>query len=303
MDKFASLQAFVETIDEKGFSAAARKMGVATSSVTRLVDSLEHHIGTTLINRSTRHINLTAAGEVFYSQAKIILRDLGHAEDMIRDLDTKVKGRIKITAPVAFGRLHLMSIINQFMVAYPAVQIDLNFSDDYVDLIEHDLDMAIRIGPLPKTGTLIVTKILPQTRHLVGTPKYFEQHGMPQTPNELQNHTTLIYDYKTGQDIWRFAKPDHREDVIEVVLEGRFRTNNSEALLSAVKSDIGIALLPNWLVNEAITQQTLVTVLNDYLVNPHKMQPAIYLCYPENRRPMKKISAFVAFLKSVFLPH
>lgn len=297
MDKFAGLAAFIATIDEKGFSAAARKMGVATSSVTRSVDSLEHHLGTTLINRSTRRINLTAAGEVFYDQAKVILRDLGHAENMIRDLDTEVRGSIKISTPVALGRLHIMPVINQFMAAYPAVQIDVNFSDEYIDMMEHDLDISIRIGQLPKTGNVIATKVLPQTRHVVGTPEYFEQYGMPQAPDELYAHSTLIYDYKAGQNTWRFAKPDNLEEVIEVILEGRFRANNSETLLSAVKSDIGLALLPDWLVNEDLEKGTVVSVLNDYIVNPNQMQPAIYLFYPENRRPMKKIRAFVDFMK------
>ena len=297
MDKFASLEAFIVTIDENGFSAAARKMGVATSSVTRLVDNLEYHLGTTLLNRSTRRINLTAAGEVFYDQAKVVLRDLDHAENMIRDLDSEVRGRIKLSTPVALGRLHIMPVINRFMIAYPAVQIDVNFSDDHVDMMEHDLDIAIRIGQLPKTGNVIATKILPQTRHVVGTPRYFEQYGTPQAPDELYAHSTLIYDYKAGKDTWRFAKPDNLEDVIEVALEGRFRANNSEALLSAVKSDIGLALLPDWLVNEDIEKGAVVSVLNDYVVNPNQMQPAIHLFYPENRRPMKKIRAFVDFVK------
>ena len=297
MDKFAGLEAFITTIDENGFSAAARKLGVATSSVTRLVDNLEQNLGTMLINRSTRRVNLTAAGDVFYNQAKVILRDLRHAESVIRDLDTEVRGRIKMSIPVALGRLHIIPVLNAFMAAYPAVQIDVNFTDQPMDMMEHDLDISIRIGQLPKAGNSIAIKLLPQRRHVVATPAYLDQYGIPQAPDELYAHATLIYDYQAGQDTWRFARPDNMEDVIEVVLEGRLRANNSEALLSAVKKDLGLALLPDWLVNKDLSDGSIVSVLDDYVVNPHDMQPAIYLFYPENRRPMKKIRVFIEFIK------
>ncbi len=297
MDKFSGLEAFITTIEENGFSAAARKLGVATSSVTRLVDNLEHHLGTTLINRSTRRVNLTAAGEVFYRQAKVILRDLGHAESVVRDLDSEVRGRIRISIPVALGRLHIMPVLDAFMAAYPAVQLDVNLTDQPMDMMEHDLDISIRIGQLPKAGNLIATKLFPQRRHVVATPAYLDQYGIPQSPNALYAHSTLIYDYNAGQDIWRFAKPNNLEEVIEVALEGRLRVNNSEALLSAVKKNLGLALLPDWLVNNDLNNGSIVSVLDDYVVNPHGMQSAIYLFYPENRRPMKKIRVFIDFLK------
>ena len=300
MDKFAGLMAFVTTIDENGFSAAARKMGIATSSVTRLVDNLERHLGTTLINRSTRRVNLTAAGEVFYDQARIILRDLNHAENVIRDLDNEVRGSIKMSIPVALGRLHIVPVLNAFMAAYPAVQLDVNFTDQTIDMLEHDLDISIRIGQLPKAGNVIATRLLPQRRLVVATPAYLDQYGTPQAPDELYAHSTLIYDYRAGQDTWRFCKADNMKDIIEVMLTARFRANNSEALLLAVKKDLGIALLPDWLVNKDLENGTVVSVLDDYVVNPHGIKPVIHLFYPENRRPMKKIRVFVDFIKERF---
>ncbi|WP_395378037.1 LysR family transcriptional regulator [Marinicella sp. W31] len=297
MNKFSGLEAFVKTIDENGFSAAARKMGVATSSVTRLVDHLEHNLGTKLINRSTRRINITAAGEVFYCQAKNILRDINLAEETIRDLDTEERGTIKMSVPVALGRLCFMPIFNQFMSEYPAIKLDISFTDQHVDIVENDLDISIRIGSLPKTGNLISTKIMPQRRYVVGSKEYLKQYNSPLAPDELYSHHTLIYDYKSGQDIWRFCKSNNTEEIIEIVLDGRLRSNNSETLLMAVKAHLGLALLPDWLIKEDLKTGNLKSVLNEYTVNPHGMQPAIYLFYPENRKPMKKIRTFIDFIK------
>ncbi|MCG8642627.1 MAG: LysR family transcriptional regulator [Desulfobacterales bacterium] len=300
MDKFAGLKAFITTIDENGFSAAARKMGMATSSITRLVDNLEYYLGTTLINRSTRRVNLTAAGEVFYAQARMILRDLGHAEEVIRDLDHEVRGTIKLSVPVALGRICFMPIFNKFMATYPAVKLDIAFTDEYIDMMEHDLDISIRICSLPRSGNLIVTKLLPQNRYVVGSPLYLEQQGTPLAPEELYSHATLIYDYKSGQDKWVFCKSENTDEVIEVVLEGRLRSNNSETLLMAVKDGLGLALLPDWLIREDLKAGNIVSVLNEYVINPQSVQPAIQMFYPENRKPMKKIRTFVDFTKGYF---
>ncbi len=297
MDKLAGIEAFIMTIKENGFSPAARKMGVATSSVTRLVNNLEKELGATLLNRSTRRVLLTSAGEVFYEQAKHIVRDLHRAEDTLRDLDSTPRGRLKLSMPVALGRLHIMPILYEVMQAYPDIVFDVHLSDEPIDIQEHDIDAAIRIGELPTAGTLIATQLLPQRRHVVASPKYLEQHDSPQKPSDILDHNCLVYDYGNHADYWHFAKPDQLESVEDVLLKPSLRANNSEVLLAAVKQDLGLALLPDWLLHNDISASKVVVVLNQFIANPQGMQPAIYIVYPENRRPMKKIRVLVDTLK------
>ncbi|TQV70781.1 LysR family transcriptional regulator [Exilibacterium tricleocarpae] len=297
MDKLAAIEAFVATVKENGFSPAARKMGVATSSVTRLVNNLERELGTTLLNRSTRRVVLTAAGEVFYEQARYVLQNLHHAEDTVRDLDSAARGRLRISMPVALGRLCIMPILHQLVKTYPDITLDLQLSDEPIDIQAHDIDAAIRIGDLPCAGTLVATQLLPQRRHIVGSPQYLKRRGVPQKPADLQQHSCLAYNYGSSVDYWHFAKSDRLDRVEDIPLNPVLRANNSEVLLAAVKQDLGLALLPDWLLKIDIDSGDVVVVLNQYIANPRSMQPAIYIVYPENRRSMKKIRVLVDALK------
>ena len=146
MDRFTSIEAFIHTVEENGFSPAARRMGIAVSSVTRLVNQLERHLGTTLLNRSTRKITLTAHGAAFYRQSLAITRQLYEAEEDIRDLDAQPRGLLKISMPVALGRLHIMPIVYRFMTKCPAIKIEAYLRDTTVDMMDEDLDISIRVG-------------------------------------------------------------------------------------------------------------------------------------------------------------
>ncbi|GAB54515.1 hypothetical protein GPUN_0368 [Glaciecola punicea ACAM 611] len=297
-DKFASMAAFVKTVDEKGFSAAARQLDLATSSVTRLVDKLEKQLGTKLLNRSTRKVTLTSAGEIFYHQAIIILRQLALAEENIRDLDTKPRGKLHIAMPTALGRLRIMPIINQFMHRFANIHIVVHLSDDEVDIQSMDVDIAIRIGPLPSITSLIVTKISSHSRYVVGAKSYFDKAGRPSHPEELNQHKCLLFAYNNGVKNWNFTpKLASESEVFTCSPQPNMVANNSEVLLEAVKDGLGIALLPDWLVENELSIGTIESVLNDFDSNPHSNEVNVYAIFPENRRTMKKVRLFIDFLK------
>jgi DNA-binding transcriptional LysR family regulator len=301
-DKFASMAAFVTTVEENGFSAAARKKDVATSSITRLVDNLELSLGTTLLNRSTRKLTLTAAGEVFYQQAKLILNQLSIAEENIRDLDSEPRGQIKLAMPMALGRLKVMPIVNQFMKTFPAIHVDAHLSDDDINIQANDIDIAIRIGELPSITTLIATKISPHARCLVASPNYLIKHGKPSHPNDLTQHQCMLFGYNDGGKSWNFM-PKNSGDITDMVTispTSILKVNNSEVLLDAVKSDLGIALLPDWLAKSSIESGEVLSLLTNYDANPHGKDVNIYALFPENRRTMKKVRLFIDYLKESF---
>jgi DNA-binding transcriptional LysR family regulator len=296
------MAAFVTTVEENGFSAAARKKDVATSSITRLVDNLELDLGTTLLNRSTRKLTLTAAGEVFYQQAKLIMNQLSTAEENIRDLDTEPRGQIKLAMPMALGRLKIMPIVNQFMKAFPAIHVTAHLSDDDIDIQSLDIDIAIRIGELPSITTLIATKISPHARCLVATPDYLSKYGEPSHPNDLTEHKCMLFSYSDGVRSWNFVPRDINGDreVVTIAPNAVLKANNSEALLDAVKSDLGIALLPDWLTENSRQAGEVQSLLTDFDANPHGKDVNIYALFPENRRTMKKVRLFIDYLKEHF---
>ena len=301
-DKFASMAAFITTVEENGFSAAARKKDVATSSITRLVDNLELSLGTTLLNRSTRKLTLTAAGEVFYQQAKLIMNQLSIAEENIRDLDTEPRGQIKLAMPMALGRLKIMPIVSQFMKAFPAINVTAHLSDDDIDIQAHDTDIAIRIGELPSITTLIATKISPHERCLVASPNYLSKHGEPDHPNDLMQHDCMLFSYSDGGRSWNFIPKVSKgnDEIYTVTPDAMLKANNAEVLLDAVKHDLGIALLPDWLTEESRQSGEIKSILTAFDANPHGKDVNIYALFSENRRTMKKVRLFIDYLKAYF---
>ena len=300
MDRLTSIEAFIKTVEENGFSPAARKMGIAVSSVTRLVNQLEHHLGTTLLNRSTRKVTPTAHGASFYRQSVAIIRQLHEAEEDIRDLDAQPRGLLKISMPVALGRLHIMPIVYRFMIKCPAIKIETYLRDTPIDMIDEDLDISIRIGDAPSPNTVPTTLLARQRWRIVGTPTYFDRVPPPHEPADIAGHACMTYFHAFGTAQWRFTQRNGGDHTWDVPLTATFRSNNGEALLGAVTHHLGIALLPDWLVRRAIDAGGLISVLDQYIVHPHGEPTGIYMIYPENRAHMKKVRTFADFLKQWF---
>jgi len=296
LDLFASVRAFVTVVDRGAFTRAAREMGVSTSSLTRLVDSLEEHLGVLLLNRSTRRLTLTDAGESYHEQATRILGELDEANRSVGEIGGPPRGLLRLSLPVAFAQLHISPAIPDFLRAYPGIELELILTDAMVNLVEERVDLAIRIGSLD-SSSLVARKLAPQRRVLCASPGYLAVRGEPQVPADLARHDCLTFFYGRGDRSWHFAK-DGAEQVVRIA--GAIRANNSLVLRDAAIAGSGLVLVPSWLVGNDIEAGRLRPVLTDWQANPSAAAAAIHAVYLPNRRSSKAVRAFIDFLSARF---
>jgi DNA-binding transcriptional LysR family regulator len=302
MDVFASVKAFVAVADEGGFAKVARKAGAATSSVTRQVDALEEHLGTILLNRSTRSVTLTPAGDAYYVQAARILSDLEEANRSVSELSGPPRGLLRVSLPVTFARLHVAPIVPQFLESCSGVELELLMTDNVVNLVEDRIDVAIRIGSL-ESSSLIARKLAPHRRVICASPEYIRTHSEPRVPADLAKHNCLTFSYSMGDRTWRFARPGQDE---QVRVRGNLRANHSETLREAALAGLGLILMPTWLIGSDLAQGRLKPVLIDWRANVGRQLSAahqeggIYAVYLADRRASGKVHAFTEFLTRKF---
>lgn len=266
-------------------------MGVATSSVTRQLDSLEESLGTHLLNRSTRSVTLTSVGESYFEHATRILGDLESANLEVSEAAGLPRGLLRVSLPVAFARLHIAPAIPAFARLYPGIRLDLTMTDSVVDLVEQRLDVAIRLGGV-ETSSLVARKIAPHRRLVCASPDYLGERGVPQSPADLASHNCLTFSYTPGSSTWRFS--GQSDETVRV--SGSMRANNSEVLREAAIGGMGLILMPSWLVGADIEAGRLCVVLPEWEPSLSGTGGAIYAVYLPNRRSSKKVRAFVDFL-------
>ena len=294
--KVSGLRAFVAVVEDGGFAKAARRAGVATSSLTRQVDALEDGLGVQLFNRSTRAVTLTEAGESYYHQVVRILGDLDEANRSVAESEGAPRGLLRISLPVAFARLHVAPAIPRFMALCPDIEIDVTLTDSVVNLVEDRVDLAIRIGRL-ESSSLVARKLAPHHRLLCASPAYLANQGAPESPADLARHNCLTFAYSQGRQSWRFAGA-HGEKTVPV--KGSLRANSSEVLREAALGGAGIVLLPSWLIGADVQSGRLQALLPEWEVSLGESDGAISAVYLPNRRGARKVSAFIDFLASHF---
>lgn len=302
MDHFSALQAFAAVAEEGGFAPAARKAGLATSSLTRQVDALEDHLGTLLLNRSTRSVTLTPAGEDYLGQAVRILADLEEANRNVSERDGPPRGILRISLPVVFARLHVTPILPDFLRACPEIEIEILMTDRMVNLVEDRIDVAIRLGMLD-SSSLVARRLAPHHRRLCASPAYLAEHGRPQNPSDLTRHRCLTFSYGSADRTWRFAR-DGREESVRV--RGPLRANDSETLKAAALKGLGLLLMPTWLVGKELADGTLCPVLPEWTAEVGRgaasvqSDAGIFALYLPDRKGSAKVRTFVDFLAARF---
>lgn len=294
MDKLQALQAFVEVAESRGFSEAARRMGVATSSVTRLIDALEQSLGTALLTRTTRQVTLTDAGTAYLEQVLRVIAELEEADDSVADAGGEPVGPLRVSMPVTYGRLCLGPHIASFLKTYPRVSLDLVLSDNYLDLASERIDVAVRIGVRSQEPSLVVRTLAEHHRFVVASPEYLERAGLPLKPQDLAVHACLRFSYQPRRQRWSFLRHGETE---QVEIGGRFLVNSSDMLREAVLGGVGIALLPQWLVGNDVRAGKLQRLFEDWQVNPQQETVFVYAAYLPNRRHSRKVQALLEFLE------
>ncbi len=277
------LRVLVEVIDRGSFSAAALRLGLSKQVVSRRMMGLEERLGTRLLVRTTRRMSPTAMGQQLLERGRRILADVDEAEQVARCGAAAPRGLLRVSAPVTFGTMHLSTIVPGFLVAHPAVELEIDLNDRAVDLVGEGYDMAIRVGPLADS-TLIARKLGAMRMVACCSPDYARRKGMPDVPADLKVHECLVYGHANPQD-WRFQIGKHVETI---PVTGRMRANNGEMLCEAAVAGLGIVLLPSFIVGEALRAGTLVRMLDGF------MQPmtGVYAMSPQHRQVSMMVRAF-----------
>ena len=296
MDDFLSphLALFVDVVDQQSFSAAARRLGVAASSVTRRIDRLETQLGIRLLHRTTHALRPTEAGQLLYGRATRMLAELRGLQEDLHSQHEEPSGLLRVDCPAPFGRRHLMAALAAFMQRHPALQVDLVLTDSMVDLqgarLGSDVDLAVRIGPLEDTR-FVATVLAPQRRVLCASAAYLARRGEPGSPDALAGHDCLAWHGAPPPGAWRFGERRH------VPAQPRFRSNHSEALLEAAIDGLGLAHLPTWLAGDALRDGRLRAVLPQFAAAP---EPATIHVLRQQARGTARASRLVAFLATWF---
>ena len=292
MEDLERMAIFARVVEEKSFSAAARRLNLSKSLVSKQITQLEKSIGSRLLNRTTRALSLTEAGSMFYEHCARIVEELEEAKLAVSRLQSEPRGILRISAPVAFGRLHVASALPEFLATHPELKIDMVTTDRFVDLAEEGYDVVVRIVGDPPPN-VVARKLAPVNRRICATPEYFARHGVPQKPQELERHNCLTYTYFNPQDPWRLRGPDGD---ISVRASGDLRVNDDDALSEAVLAGLGIALLPTFIIGKALQTGRLQAVLSNYV----PLERHVYAIYLPNRHLSAKVRAFIDyFLKRI----
>jgi DNA-binding transcriptional LysR family regulator len=297
MDKLVALKTLLEVADAGGFAKAAKRMGVATSSVARLMDALEAELGTALLTRTPRRVSLTDAGASYVEQVSRVLDGLAEADESILDSGAAPVGTLRITVPTTYNRAVLAPHIAAFLREHPNVALDIVVADHMIDLALERIDIAIRIGVPSDNPNLIAKKLADNPRVVVVSHDYLERSGVPLTPADLTDHQCLRIAYGgsyRARQTWTFMRAGEHE---KINVRGRLVSNSLDMLLEAVLAGQGIALLPEWQVREHINAGRLMHLFADYRVTPHGDEALAYAAYLPNRRHSRKVRAFLQFLE------
>lgn len=286
MDRFAAISAFVAVVDRHGFAPAARHLGLVPSAVTRHVAALEAHLGVRLLARTTRSVTLTEAGAHYLERARRIMAELAEAEEFAQSERLTPVGRLVVTAPAVFGRLHVAPLLAEFLARHEGVQADLRLSDRWVNMVEEGVDCAIRIGHLPDSG-LVARRVGETRRIIVAAPLYLAAHGTPDDPRQVTKHRIIRFSAFEGAEEWRL----YRDGVEErVPIAPRLVTNSADAALCAAERGGGLTMVLAYQAREAIAAGRLTRVLRAFEPPPMPIQ----LAWPAARLAPAKLHAFIA---------
>ena len=292
MDRLNAMKAFIRCVERGSFSAVARELETTQPTISKLIASLERHLGGKLFARSARELSLTAEGQRFYEQCRPIVDAVRNAEVSFRSGREEVAGRLRAATSVSFGRTQVMPRLGAFMRAHPLLRVDLQLNDRFVDLVEEGIDVAFRIGELTHDN-LLARRVGTTYRVTVATSDYLKRHGRPRHPDELKQHDCILYTGLATRDEWRYVRDGQS---FSVRVSGSFRSNSAEAVRAAALDGMGIAFAPLWLFGDDIRARRIRAILVDY---PPKPLP-IHAVSPTVRRHSAKIKAWVDFFHAAF---
>ncbi|MBV7298892.1 LysR family transcriptional regulator [Enterovibrio paralichthyis] len=291
MNRWSGVEEFVEVVNSGSFTAAARKLGVSTSHVSRRIDALENRLTTRLLYRTTRQITLTEVGRMYFEHCNNLIEQFADVEALVTQMQTEPVGTLKITAPSVFGEKYIAPLANDFMQVHTKLSVEFHFTNDVVDIVHDGYDLAIRTGEL-KDSTLMARKLAPRRLYVCASPRYLKEHGYPKHLEDLQSHNCLV----GLVDTWAF---EENGTPVQYKPKGRWHGNSGSAVLDATLQGLGLAQLPDYYVSRKLLSGDLVEVLPDY----RSPDSSVWAVYPFNRNLSAKVRLFVDFLTERFSHH
>jgi DNA-binding transcriptional LysR family regulator len=291
MDRLAAMTVFVEAVDQGSLSAAGRMLGLPLATVSRRLSELEAHIGTRLLTRSTRQLALTDAGQAYLAACRRILDEVSDAEREAAGEYSAPRGELVITAPVVFGRMHVLPLVTDFLRQYPDVHVRLVLGDRSLNLLDEHVDLAIRIGALPDSS-LIAVRVGEVRRVVCASPGYFAERGVPTHPNDLIAHDGVIFDGLPSPLSWVFQgdfQGDRTETELAIPIRSRLIVNSANAAIDAAIAGLGVTRVLSYQIAEAQRSGALQVVLQDYEPSAWPVQ----LVYARQGRLPVKLRAFI----------
>jgi len=290
------IQYFVETVRRGGFSRAGRELGLTPASISRQVSQLEDSLGLRLLNRTTRQLSLTEAGELFYERVSHVVADLAEADEIVRSLRGGPSGLLRVTAPASFGRLHIAPALGGFLDTYPQIRLDLVFTDRLVHMLDEKIDVAIRITAAPDAS--LISRMLARQHSIVClAPSYAERRGTPKRFEDLARHNCLTYG-AAGASTWRFY--DSNSEVAQIEVGGNIHARDGDSIYVATLAGIGISLQPIWRVGEDLKAGRLKPLFAGFWASSIGGASAIHAYYVHRRHLAPKTKAFIDYLADAF---
>ena len=293
MRRFEELQALVAVVETGSFTAAAERLDMAKSAVSRRVSALEERLGVQLLRRTTRRLSLTDTGQSFYEHSARILDDLDEAESAVLQEHGELRGTLRIALPLSFGVHHMCKPVAEFSRRHPRVSFDLDLNDRRVDLIAEGADLAVRIGHLADSS-LIARRLFEAHTVVCASPAYLDEHGTPRTPEELHDHDCLVYGNLAEPTKW--VCNDAEGNRIRVDVTATMTASSGDFLCASAINGLGIVMQPTFIAGEAISRGELVPVLADY----HWPVTPAYAVYPPTRHLSYRVREFIDFLVDYF---
>jgi DNA-binding transcriptional LysR family regulator len=285
MDRLMGMKVLLAAIEAGSLSAAARKLGVPLATVSRRIAELEAHLGARLLNRTSRRLDLTEAGRDYATASRRILDEVAEAERIAAGEYAAPKGDLIVTAPLVFGRLHVLPVVIEFLKAYPEVDVRLVLNDRIVNLIEDHVDLALRIGKLPDSS-LVAARVGSITRIVSGSPAYLAARGRPSAPADLSGHDCVTFEGQMSAERWFFSGS---RSEISVPIRSRLSVNTAEAAIDAAVAGIGLTRVLSYQMASALAEKKLETVLTRFQPPP----VPVSLVHPGGRLLPRKVRAFL----------
>jgi len=288
-----TMQIFVEVAEHGSFADVARLRNLSPSSVSRAVAGLEQELAIRLFQRSTRKLELTEAGGIYYEQLLPILESLETAQQTAIDLSSAPVGKLRVTVPVVFGEMKITPLLARFAQSYPQLALELIMSDSYLDLLSERIDVAIRLGSL-HDSSYICKRIFNMQFHVCASAQYVKMQGKPRRPTDIANHQCLLFPREGRDSHWVFK---HKRNGIEkIAVQGMYSITNSQAVKQCALSDMGIALLPDWLIEKEIKSGALIDLFPAHQVSVGDFESSAWILYPSRAYLPSKVRVFVDFI-------